>query len=475
MELSSRRGIVFARFVDYSFKKLQNMLSKKKPSPIDLFRSQLKNILDMTHSLCKLSREIDWSAFESELGHLYSETMGRPGKELRLMVGIHYLKHAFNESDESVVERWLENPYWQYFCGCEYFQHAFPCDSSLLPKWRKRIGEERMATLLTRLLDVAKNRGELSKREVVHVNVDTTVQEKAIAFPTDAELYYKMLTRLVAHASRSGVALRQSYKRVSKKALIMQGRYRHAKQHKRANRELRKLKTWLGRVVRDLERKCCEPDEALKQDLDLAGRLFLQQRNSKNKIYSLHAPEVECISKGKAHKRYEFGCKVSVVHTSKSNWIVGVKAHHGNPFDGHTLGEALDVMEAVTGLRAKHVHVDKGYRGHGIMNGEPTVHLPGKGRGKHRQTRTERKWQRRRSAVEPVIGHLKNDNRMDRNYLLGRDGDEINAILAACGYNFRKLLKLLLSRFWGSLFSIISGPQPNFNSACENECALTCT
>ncbi len=227
----------------------------------------------------------------------------------------------------------------------------------------QRIGPERMTTLLSRLLDVAKNRGKLSKHEMAHVNVDTTVQEKAIAFPTDAGLYFKMLMRLTAHARRCDITLRQSYKCVSKKALIMQGHYRHAKQHKRANKQLRRLKTYLGRVVRDIERKCSKPDEALKQDLALAHRLLIQKRNSKNKIYSLHAPEVECISKGKAHKRYEFGCKINVVYTSKSNWIIGVKAHHGNPFDGHTLAEALDVMEVITGLRAKHVHVDKGYRG----------------------------------------------------------------------------------------------------------------
>ena len=433
------------------------MKPKRQPSPGDLFRSRLENILDLRHPLCKLAGEIDWPVFDAELGSLYSETMGRPGKDLRLMIGIHYLKHAFDESDESVVARWVENPYWQYFCGCAYFQHTFPCDSSLLPKWRKRIGEGRMELLLSQLLETAKSRGDLNSREMAHVNVDTTVQEKAIAYPTDAKLMFTMLAKLADAARSRGIELRQSYKRVSKRALVMQNRYRHARQHRRAKRELKKLKTWLGRVIRDIERKRPKPDADLKDLLAMARRLHAQERHTKNKLYSLHAPEVECISKGKAHKRYEFGCKVSVVSTSRDNWIVGVRAHHGNPYDGHTLSEALDTMERLTGLRACHAHVDKGYRGHGY-EGKTQIHLPGKGRGKRRQTRSERKWQRRRSAVEPLIGHVKHDNRMDRNYLLGRDGDRMNAILAACGYNLRKLLRLLLRLLPGVLFGEIFPP-----------------
>ena len=292
---------------------------------------------------------------------------------------------------------------------------------------------------------------------MAHVNVDTTVQEKAIAYPTDAKLMFTMLAKLADAARLRGIELRQSYKRVSKRALVMQNRYRHARQHRRAKRELKKLKTWLGRVIRDIERKRPKPYADLKDLLAMARRLHAQERHTKNKLYSLHAPEVECISKGKAHKRYEFGCKVSVVSTSRDNWIVGVRAHHGNPYDGHTLSEALDTMERLTGLRACHAHVDKGYRGHGY-EGKTQIHLPGKGRGKRRQTRSERKWQRRRSAVEPLIGHVKHDNRMDRNYLLGRDGDRMNAILAACGYNLRKLLRLLLRLLPGVLFGEIFPP-----------------
>ena len=440
----------------FPLKRLQIMLAKKSQTSADLFRSRLSNLLDMNHVLCKLAREIDWAAFDSEFSCLYSKSMGRPGKELRLMVGIHYLKHAFNESDESVVDRWLENPYWQWFCGYEYFQHDFPLHPTSLVKWRKRIGKERMSVLLAALLDVAKNRGQLSKCEMAHVNVDTTVQEKNITFPTDGNLYYKMLKRLVASAHSRNISLRQGYPRVSKIALIMQGRYRHARQFKRAKRMLKKLKTFLGRVVRDIERKCKTPDEDLLKSISMAKRLLAQKRKSKNKLYSLHAPEVECISKGKAHKRYEFGCKVSVVSTSRHNWLVGVLAHHENPYDGHTLADALLAMEHVTGMTAAHAHVDKGYQGHGYL-GETEIHLPGKGHKSRKgsgqsqqhsckQSRAERKWQKRRAAVEPVIGHMKNDNRMDRNYLLGKDGDHINAILSACGYNFRKLLKLLFGQ-----------------------------
>jgi IS5 family transposase len=426
------------------------MQHKNQKSPLQLFQSHLDQILNMDHPLIKLSHAIDWSVFESEFGPCYSEDQGRPAKPIRLMVGLHYLKHAFNESDESVVERFLENPYWQYFCGFEYFEHELPLDPTSLVKWRKRVGAEGLDLLLKETVETAKRSKVLKRSDLKRANVDTTVQEKAIAFPTDSALYHKMRVALVKAAKVRGINLRQNYSRVGKKALFKQNRYRHAGQHKRARRMTKKLKTILGRVVRDIRRKSSDIDADLDSLLCKADRLLSQQRDSKNKLYAIHAPEVECISKGKAHKKYEFGVKVSVVSTSRGNWILSSRALHGNPYDGHTLAGSIAHAESVAGVFVKHVHVDKGYRKHDYV-GEAQVHISGM--GPRKKSRWDKLWRRRRSAIEPVIGHAKHDNRMIRNYLKGKDGDKMNAILAGCGYNLRKLLRaFFLSEFFAALF-----------------------
>jgi IS5 family transposase len=223
----------------------------RKPQA-DLFRLRLEQIMDMEHPLCRLSRQIDWPSFEKAFGQFYSPGVGRPGLPIRLLVGLHYLKHACGESDETVVNRWLENPYWQRFCGYSHFQHRFPLHPTALVKWRKRIGESGMEKLLEETIGCAKRMGAITHHDVAKVNVDTTVQEKAIAFPTDARLYQKMRIAPVREARKQGVELRQTYERVGKKALVMQGRYSHARQMKRAVRETRRLKTYLGRVIRDI-------------------------------------------------------------------------------------------------------------------------------------------------------------------------------------------------------------------------------
>lgn len=408
----------------------------------DLFRSRLDQILNRQHPLYRLADSIDWSLFDIEFGSLYVENFGRPGLPIRLLVGLHYLKHAYNVSDEAVVERFLENPYWQYFCGFEFFQHEFPLDPTTLVKWRKRIGPKGMEKLLQVTIETAKSQEYVTEKHLERVNVDTTVQEKAVAFPTDARLYHKARRILVRLAKRNGIDLRQTYERLGKRAFIMQGRYSHARQTNRAKREQRRLRLYLGRVIRDIERKCSEPDGMLATMLERAKQIFVQKRNDTNKLYSMQAPEVECIAKGKAHKKYEFGCKVSLVSTSRDSWIVGVQAIHGNPYDGHTLKESLDQAQAVTGWRPQHAYCDKGYKGNPEMLGNTEIHLANK--KKKSMKASEWKWYRRRSGIEPIIGHAKQDHRMDRNYLKGEDGDKINAILAGCGFNIRKLLRAIL-------------------------------
>jgi IS5 family transposase len=424
----------------------QKMKPKKATPQRQLFGAQLSELLNPEHPLYVLASRIDWPQFDVSIDECYAEQLGRPGVNTRLMVGLMYLKHAFDESDESVVARWVENPYWQFFCGCQTMQHELPIDPSMMSKWRSRVGAQRLEKLLEATIQAALAMKAIKPPELQQVNVDTTVQEKAIAFPTDARLYQKMRIALVRRAKQVGIHLRQSYRFTGKKLLFRQSRYAHARQMRRAAKMTRKLKTILGRVTRDIERKARRikgqiADEPLRELLALARRLLVQERDSKEKVYSVHAPEVECIAKGKAHKRYEFGCKASVATTSKSNWIVGAHALHGNPYDGHTLNSAIAQVERLTGKTPDDVMVDQGYRGHNYA-GNAAVHvvrtIP------KRATRAVRRMLKRRAAVEPTIGHLKSDNRLSRNHLAGKTGDQINTLLAAAGYNLRKLLRWIV-------------------------------
>ena len=421
------------------------------PKPVDsqdrLFESRLDRICNPDHAMIKLANQIDWSEFENAFGPLYSPDRGCPGKPIRLIVGLHYLKHAFDLSDEAVVEQWVENPYWQYFCGQTHFQHQLTIHPTLMTKWRNKVKAEGLEKLLEVTITTGLKTGVIKKHQLNKVSVDTTVQPKAITYPTDAKLYYRMRERLVRQAQKQGIELRQNYRRKAKTALVSQGRYAHARQMKRARRETKRLKTYLGRVFRDISRKAAhdaqQKTEALTDLLVLADRLLQQQRHDKNKLYSVHAPEVECIAKGKAHQKYEFGCKVSVVATMKDPFILGMQAIHGNPYDGHTLSTSLEQAERLASFSVKEAYVDRGYRGHDYK-GEGVIHLAR--RGMKKLKRTIRKWLNQRSAIEAVIGHNKTDGRLDRNYLKGQEGDRMNAILSGCGYNIRKLLRKLI--FW---------------------------
>ena len=414
----------------------------------DLLRSRLDAIIDQDHALVKLARTIDWSFLEQRFGAVYEDKLGRPPLPTRLMAGLAILKHTYDLSDEVLCERWVENPYYQFFCGEEFFQHRLVLDRPSLTRWRQRMGEERLQALLQESLSVAAKTKAIKPSDLNRVIVDTTVQPKNVMFPTDARLLNRAREILVRLAQRHGVKLRQSYARVGKFALIKHQRYAHAKQFKRANRALKKLRTYLGRVIRDISRKI-EGDGWLEHVifghvLSRARRVRDQmQRQRGPKVYSLHAPEVECIGKGKAHRPYEFGVKVSVAttlaHAKGGQFVTHVKALPGNPYDGHTLAVVIPDMQALVGNSIERILADKGYRGH---NAPPDykfrVFISGQKRGVTPRIKREL---RRRSAVEPVIGHLKAEHRMGRNYLWYRRGDAANAVLAAAGYNFRRLIR----------------------------------
>lgn len=413
-----------------------------KPKPQDtiafeLFQAHFNQILNTEHPLVRLADKIDWPRFDAALADSYCEELGAPGKALRLMVGLQYLKFAFNESDESVVDRWVENPYWQYFCGFTHLQHEAPIDPSSMSRWRKRVGAERLELLLKETIELAVREKQLPKRDLAQVTVDTTVQEKNITYPTDSKLLYAAIRKLGQAAQAHGIQLRQSYIRVGKRAAVKVSRYAHAKQFKRMRRQLRKLRTYVGRLIWDIRRKAGAIGDDLAAVLERAERIRNQQPRDSKKLYSWHEPEVQCISKGKAHKRYEFGQKVALATTNCSNWIVAARLLKDNPYDGHTLTETLEATESITGVDVSDAYVDKGYRGHGCDR--PTrVHIAGT--SSKNVSRGERRRRRRRGAIEPKIGHLKSDHRVRRCFLSGLEGDAINIVLAAAAANLRKLL-----------------------------------
>jgi IS5 family transposase len=432
----------------------------------DLLRSRLDQILDMDHALVKLAAAIDWRFLEDRLGEVYDDDPGRPPLPTRLMAGLAILKSMHNLSDEGLCERWLENPYYQLFCGEEFFQHRLPFDRTSLTRWRLRMGEERLAALLQESLATATRLGAARPADFRAVIVDTTVQEKAITFPTDAKLTHRARERLVKLAKKHGVVLRQSYARVGKFALIKHQRYAHAKQFKRADRALKRLRTMLGAVIRDITRKLAKRPQLAQvfaRPLALARRVREQrQRERGKKVYSLHAPEVECIGKGKAHKPYEFGVKVSVATTLDRSrggqFVAHVKAMPGNPYDGHTLATIIPAIETSVGANLARIVTDAGYRGHNAPKDKTfKVHVAGYKRG---LTKTIKRALRRRAAIEPVIGHLKSDHRMGRNFLAFAEGDANNAVLAAIGYNFSLLLNWLrlLCTFILALFTTAQRP-----------------
>ena len=411
---------------------------KPKKQPQDrLFQIRLDVVCDPANSLVKLADRIDWDKLDEQFAVLYSAE-GRPAIATRMMVGLTLLQSLYSLSEDDVVNRWVENPYWQYLCGETFFQHQSPIARSGLSKWRKRISSQGMETLLQQTLTVGLSVGAIESSSLKRVSVDTTVQPKAITHPTDSKLLNRSREHLVDLAQKEGIKLRQSYQRKGPQAVLKAGRYAHAKQFKRMRKSIKILKTYLGRVVRDIERKTDIISPELKDALTQAKRLLKQQRNDSHKLYSLHEPHVCCISKGKAHKKYEFGNKVSVCVTNKENFIIGTQGLEGNPYDGHTLKGALDQVTKLTGTRPERCYVDRGYRGHGVT--DTAVFLSGQRRN---VTPTIKKELKRRSAIEAVIGHEKTEGRLGWNQLRGLLGDKVNALMAAIGYNLRLILKAI--------------------------------
>lgn len=408
----------------------------------ELFRVELSLLVDGNHPLVKLGEKINWGAFDEQLAPTYHDKTGQPGLDTRLMVALHYLKYQHDLSDEAVVSGWVENPYWQHFSGRQYFEHKMPIDPSSMTRWRKRMGEAGAEAMLKATIEAAVEMKALRSSQVRHVNVDTTVQTKAIRYPTDARLYDRARERLVKEARKEGVKIKQSYERVGRRLVMMAGRYAHAKQMRRAKTCVRKLRTNLGRVIREIGRQ--GTPESLRALLDTSKRIHAQKRGDSKKVYSVHEPEVACIAKGKAGRKYEFGQKVSIATTSKGGWLLGALCVPGNPYDGHTLKAQMEQVERLY-IKKEHlktVHVDMGYRGHDYA-GQAEVLVDRRGRGSI--PKRIWRWMKRRAAVEPTIGHLKSSYRLERNRLNGALGDSLNALFSAAAMNFKKLLRFFLA------------------------------
>jgi IS5 family transposase len=412
----------------------------RPPEQNDLFRPRLVDMIDLRHELVALAGLIDWEFFEREWAGFFPSATGRPATSPRLAAGLLYLQHAFRLSDEAVVARWVENPYFQHFTGETFFQHRPPIDPTSLIRWRKRIGEEGVEWLLTKTIEAGRKPGAVEDASLDEVAVDTTVMEKNIAHPTDSRLYERARAQLVDLAREAGIELRQSYARLAPRLAAQVGRYAHARQFRRMRKALRTLKGYTGRVMRDIRRQLDEiPEGPLRErvldKLVLVARLLHQRPKDPGKIYALHEPEVDCISKGKARVRYEFGTKVSIATTLMGGFVVGMRSLPGNPCDGHTLGEALEQVTILTGHPPKRAVVDRGYKGHGVEH--TRVLISGTRRG---LTPALAKALRRRSSIEPEIGHMKTDGRLARCFLKGAPGDALFAVLCGCGHNIRKIL-----------------------------------
>jgi IS5 family transposase len=422
--------------------------TEKNQNQVSLFLNFRDN-LNLNHPLVILANKIQWDIFEKSFKGLYCANNGRPAKPIRLMVGLLMLKHIRNLSDEAVVEQWSENNYFQYFTGESSFVSGVPCEASELVHFRKRIGESGVELILKESIRI-NGKDALDS----NVNIDTTVQEKNITFPTDSKLHKKIIKKCKDIAQKEDIALRQSYNRILKKLSRAQRFRNHPKNKLKAKKADRKVKTIAGRLVRELERKLT-PNSKYQKDLQIFLQILSQSKNSKKKIYSIHEPEVSCISKGKEHKKYEFGNKASFAKTD-SGVLVGALGFR-DEYDGHTLKPTLEQIERLTGEMPKKVKVDRGYRGNKQI-GETEILIPSTSNKSmtYYQRKKLSNSHKKRAGIEPIIGHLKTDHRLNRNFYKGIVGDNINIMLAAAAFNFKRMInkwKKIFFHFFQTLFS----------------------
>jgi transposase, IS5 family len=410
------------------------MLAKPKIANQLGFYSTFEEQLNHAHPLYILAHKINWQIFQEAFKHHYSEDKGAPAKPIRLMVSFLILKHLRNLSDESVVEQWAENVYYQYFSGEQVFACQPPCVPTELVEFRKRIGEEGIELILKESIRVNGKDGQEKD-----ATTDTTVQEKNITYPTDSKLHKKIVAHCKTIAERENIELRQSYTRTIKKLTLLQRFRNHPKNHGKAKKADKKIKTIAGRLIRELERKL-PAENKYHQELDLFKKILQQKRTDTQKTYSIHEPHVQCISKGKEHKKYEFGSKVSIITTKNTGVIIGAINIPKNDYDAHTLEPAINQQQRLTGRVLNNNYVDRGYRGTKNVSGTNIIIADNNKNKTAYQKQKLRHGFRRRAAIEPRIGHLKSDHRLSRNFYKGIFGDNINVMLAAAAMNFKRMM-----------------------------------
>jgi len=447
--LLKKWGIKICRKSKKRFKKVGDlcMLPKQKNINQMGFYSTFEEQLNHNHPLYKLSLAIRWHIFDDAFAKHYSLTQGKPAKPIRRMVALLILKQMRNLSDESVVEQWSENSYYQYFSGEQFFSANMPCVSTELVEFRKRIGTEGVELIFKESIKV---NGDDANDD--NLSIDTTVQEKNITYPTDDKLYKKIIKKCQSIAKGEQIELRQSYTQTIKKLSTIQRFKKNKNGWAKAKKASKKIKTIAGVLVRELKRKLsAQTLSKYSNDLNLFEKVLLQKRGDSNKIYSLHEPDVKCYTKGKEHKRFEFGSKVSIAVTQKTGVIVGALNFNSTEHDSKTLEKALTQYTNLTDKTAKTVFVDRGYRGPKTVN-ETTICVP---KPDKNITKTKRRRHSRRAAIEPVIGHLKSDYRMNRNFLKGIMGDEMNVLLSAAAMNFKRVMNLWKQRLINFILKIV--------------------
>jgi transposase, IS5 family len=475
--------------------------------PVDFFRARLDAMINLKDPLAVLATQLPWRQIEAAVAtkfehqHRTGEVLqaqdlfgttqtllgagrsnaGRPKLPIRLMASLLYLKHSFNLSDEELVVRWSENIVWQYFSGQDYYEHRVPCDATQIGRFRRDLGEDGMELLLKATIDTAVALQAVAPKDLERVIVDTTVQEKAIAHPTDSRLLEIARHKVVAAAKLCGIQLKQTFAKEGKALRWKAGGYAHAKQFRRLRRVIKRQRTILGVVMREVQRKLqgtAHPKAAsdLSIWLQRAERVRTQQKFDQNKLYALHAPEVECIGKGKARQPYEFGVKSAIVVSHQHGLMLGARTFPGNPYDGHILSAVLEQVTNLTqdaGATLKHIVVDLGFRGVDADNSDKEIIHKGKYKSLSKQQKT---WLRRRSAVEPAIGHLKSDHGMSRCWLKGALGDALHCISCAAGYNVRWLMRAIVAKgikpfCWLCLAQILLALQALLSS-CKRVCVF---
>jgi IS5 family transposase len=429
----------------------------------ELFRARLDTLIYPSHPRAKLARAMTWAGIENAISGVFPPAgAGRAALQIRLMAGLLYLRHAYNLSDKATCERWLENCHWQHFTGEVYSQTRLPCNPNSFTHSRQRLGEAWMKELVSQTIEAAKTLRAVTVKDLSRLIIDGILQEKAVAYPTDSRLLEIARRKLLKLALEEGLTLRQSYEREGPKLRRRAGGYAHAKQFKRLKRVLSRQRTVLGRMISDIK---CKLDghtarTSIQTLIEHAQRWRAQPVRGKYKLYALHAPEVEYISKVKARQSYEFDVKVRLAITARRGLIVAARSFPGNPYDGDTLAEQLEQTKIPTGHKPHAAIVDPGCCGR-TLDGLEILNR----RKPKRITKRQWAWVKRRQAIEHVIGHLKDGCGLRRNRPKGALGDALHVIACVAGYNLRwatlfcRSISRLVTEFFASMYLEIRAQQ----------------